>query len=270
MSPLVSVILPAYNCERFLADTLKSLLHQSFTNFELIVIDDGSTDSTSQIIHSFNDSRIRYLTNDGNKGLIFTLNRGIKESFGKYIARIDADDIAMPNRLEKQVRWLEEHPQTAVVGSFVSLIDELGNDAGFWPLDIAVYKPKRIRKAMLKENCIAHPSVMLRGDVIRQYEYAYNQKHTEDYGLWLQLLADGFIIEKIPEKLLQYRVHSASITGSILKKSNPFFKQFHCKRNVLVARIKAKKWNAFEWNLLLHTIIDGVMGIAKSIKQSLQ
>jgi glycosyltransferase involved in cell wall biosynthesis len=268
MSPLVSIILPAFNCERFVAKTMDSLLQQTFTNFELLVINDGSTDATEAIIQSYSDSRIRYLKNDGNKGLVHTLNRGLQESFGTYIARIDADDMALPHRLAQQVNWLDEHPETAVVGSFVTLVDELGNDTGYWPLDIAVHSAAHIRKTMLKENCIAHPSVMMRGDVVRKYLYAPQQQHTEDYDLWLRLLADGYVIEKIPEKLLLYRVHTNSITGTFLRKTNPFFKQFHCKRKVLLGRLKSGKWNAYDWKLLVHTVFDGLMGIGKQIKQS--
>jgi len=264
MNPEVSIILPVYNAERFLAQTIDSLLQQTFANFELLIINDGSTDDSEKIIQSYNDQRIRYLINDGNKGLIFTLNRGIKESFGNYIARMDADDIALSNRLETQVKWLQEHEHTTVVGSFITFIDEAGKECGYWPLDRAVYTADAIKKTMLKENCLAHPSVMMRAETIRKYLYAHNQQHIEDYDLWLRLLADGKQIEKVPQPLLLYRVHQASITGTYLKKTNPFFKQFNCKRKVLLSHFK---WNAFVAKLALATIVDGIMGIGKSVKQ---
>ena len=118
---LVSVILPAYNAQDTIAESIDSILNQSFRDFELIVINDGSTDATEKVIAQYDDSRIRYFANPGNQGLIYTLNRGLELSQGKYIARMDADDISLPARFEKQVRILEEHPEIIVCGPLIKV-----------------------------------------------------------------------------------------------------------------------------------------------------
>ena len=123
MNPLVSIILPAYNCEKFIRKTIHSLINQTYSNFELLVINDGSTDATTSIIQSFKDTRIQLIQNEKNKGLIYTLNKGIELSKGKYIARIDADDICLPERLQKQVNWLEKNTQIAIVATQILLIE---------------------------------------------------------------------------------------------------------------------------------------------------
>lgn len=251
---------------RFLSQTIDSLLAQTFTDFELLIINDGSTDETEQIIRSYNDHRIQYIKNDVNSGLIYTLNKGIELALGKYIARMDADDIALTERLAVQKQWLDEHPATAVVGCAVQFIDEHNKNTGVWPLDQKTITAGSILSAMVKENCLAHPTVMIRSNILKQFRYNKNQQHTEDYDLWLRLLANGFIIDKVPQNLLLYRVHQSSITGSILRKSNPFYKQFNCKRRFLAGRLKEGKWGAFESSVLLTTLYDGVMGTGKHFK----
>lgn len=270
MNPLVSILLPAYNCEKYIRKTIDSLLNQTYTNFELLIINDGSTDSTSTIIDSYSDSRIQHIHNNGNKGLIYTLNYGIKLAKGKYIARMDADDICLPTRLEKQVDWLEKNTATVILATQIIFINEHDEPTGNWPLDMQCVTAKQIKKAMLWQSCIAHPSVMMRTEIIQQYNYSAQQKHSEDYDLWLQVLSDGHIIEKIPEQLLQYRVHTASITGSIHRKKNPFFTNYTTKRKFLLSRIKQFKFGFFELQLIGTTIFDALMGIGKAIKQLLK
>ena len=125
-SPLVSIVLPVYNGERYLAASLDSVLAQTYQNWELVIINDGSTDGTENLILNYPDKRIKYLPNDSNKGIIFSLNRGLQESKGVYIARLDADDIALPNRFEKQVEFLSENTDYALCGSYFQTIDSNG------------------------------------------------------------------------------------------------------------------------------------------------
>lgn len=270
MNPLVSIVLPAFNCEKFIRFTIDSLLNQTYTNFELLIINDGSTDSTVQIIKSFSDTRIQLINNSKNKGLIYTLNKGLELAKGKYIARIDADDICLPTRLEKQVNWLEKNSNTVIVATKIEFIDEQGMAIGTWDLDQQKTTAYQIKNAMLWQCCIAHPTVMMRSDVIKKYRYANNQKHSEDFGLWLQVLSDHFTIEKIPEALVQYRVHSSSVTGAINSKKNPFFIQFNTKKRFLISRIQAFKFGLFELKLVFTTVYDGLMGIAKELKKLLK
>jgi glycosyltransferase involved in cell wall biosynthesis len=265
--PQVSIILPAFNCERYIAESVSSILQQVYDNFELLVIDDGSTDNTFNILSSITDQRLRVLRNDGNKGLIYSLNRGIDESKGEYIARMDADDIAVNDRIEKQVHWLLHHPRTAAVGCFTRNIDAAGNELPDWDLDRKCHSADAIRQVMPRENCIAHPSMMMRAAVLKQYRYARSQKNIEDYDLWLRMLADGLVIEKLPQPLLLYRVHETSVTNTFLRKKNPFLKNYQCKKRFLADRIKQGRWGWFESRVGAMMLRDRLMAIAKTTKQ---
>jgi glycosyltransferase involved in cell wall biosynthesis len=268
--PLVSIILPAYNCEKYIAASVASILEQVYDNFELIIINDGSTDSTASILSSLHDPRIRILNNEANKGLVYSLNRAIDESKGEYIARMDADDIATNDRIEKQVHWLLHHPDTAVVGSFIRIVDEDGNEKGDWPLDRETFTASAIRKAMPKENCLAHPTVMIRADILKRYKYSAVQKNIEDYDLWLRMLSDGLVIDKVPQPLLYYRDHSLSVTSTHLKTQNPRYKNYLCKKRFLKERRKANKWTGFESAVAITMIQDYFMAVGKSLKQRIK
>lgn len=265
-APAISIVLPAYNCGDFLTLCLDSLLQQTFTDFELIIINDGSTDSTEKIIRTYADPRIRYIKNETNVGLITTLNKGIGLAKGKYIARMDADDICQPERLSKQKAWLDANPKVDVVGCHIALINQAGEDAGSWQDDLDTPNAETLKAKMAQVNCLAHPTVMLREEIAKAYGYNFYQQHTEDYDLWLRLLADGKVIDKIPEKLLLYRVHDQSITGSILRKTNPYLKQYHCKRKFLQHRIREKKLGWFARQVFFSMVRDGIMGIGKQVK----
>ncbi|WP_343307197.1 glycosyltransferase [Chitinophaga niabensis] len=265
-SPLISVLLPVYNSAAFVAATLQSILSQTEGNFELLVLNDGSTDESEQVIRSFSDSRIRYFHHP-NMGLVGTLNRGIAEAKGTYIARIDADDICLPERFAKQAAWLEAYPQTALVGCFITFINEEGVETGTWPADRQNYTATQVRRQLPYVNCIAHPGVMVRTVVLRQYLYNPVQQHIEDYDLWLRMQAKGEVMEKVPEALLLYRVHSASVTTVNIKRQNLFFKQFHCKRRYLAARLAKGSFNGFDARVVAGMCKDGITGIVKWIKQ---
>jgi glycosyltransferase involved in cell wall biosynthesis len=265
-APIISILLPVYNAEQYLKEAIESLLGQTFRDFELLIINDGSTDNSESVIQSFTDPRIVYLKNKTNKGIVYTLNRGVKLANGKYIARMDADDISLPNRILKQFEWLERFHQTDVVGCHVSFIDEDGKATGEWQDDLESPTYRDIVRKMVWESCIAHSSVMMRSSTIKEYLYKENQRNTEDYDLWLRLLADGIKIQKVPEKLLLYRVHEASITGTILRKSNPFLKLSGCKIKFLSERIWEGEWGFFESKVALTAIYDAFMGFAKEIK----
>lgn len=265
--PLVSIILPAYNCEKYIAASVTSIVEQVYDNWELIIVNDGSTDNTSTILSTINDQRIRIIDNNENKGLIYSLNRAIGESKGEYIARMDADDIAANDRIEKQVHWLLHHPDTAVVGTFIRIVDDEGKEKPDWILDRQTSKAEEIKRAMIRENCLAHPSVMVRSDVLKQYKYSSVQKNVEDYDLWLRMLADGLIIEKVPQPLLLYREHATSVTSTQLKSQNPRYKNYLCKKRFLQDRWKQKKWSSFETRVTATMLQDRFMAFGKTIKQ---
>jgi len=265
--PTISIILPAYNSAAFIKDAIDSVLNQTLTDFEFIIINDGSTDNTDALIKNYTDPRINYIINQQNQGLIATLNRGIQIAKGEYIARMDADDICLPDRLAIQKQWLDAHPKTAVVATLVEFIDEKNTIKGHWKLDKETITAAAIKKTLPIENCIAHPSIMGRKSLLLHYPYDTKQKHIEDYDLWLRLVADGQIIEKVPQVLLQYRVHSTSVTNTQLRKDNFFYKHMSFKKRYITTRIRNKKFNAFDVTVSLQMILDFLKGSGKEVKK---
>lgn len=207
--PAISVLLPVYNSAHFVEKAITSILTQTMKNFEFIIINDGSTDSTGEILQRFayKDIHIR-LVQRPNKGLIFTLNEGIALARSPFIARMDADDIALPNRLKCQYEYLNKHPETIALGSYIQLMDK--NDE--------IYRTKRlpighhIQETFRWGSPLAHPSVMIRTEAVRKVGgYPSDFPAAEDYALWLRLLSLGKI-DNLPDVLLSYRVHGTSIS----------------------------------------------------------
>jgi glycosyltransferase involved in cell wall biosynthesis len=265
--PPVSVILPAYNCEKFIGKAIQSVLKQTFTDFELIVLNDGSTDNTESVIQTFNDTRIVYLKNPDNKGLIYTLNKMITHANGKYLARMDADDICLPERLDLQKTFLDQNEIITVIASTIDFINEQEEKTGVWALDRQTISPEQIKKAILKQNCIAHPTVMMRSEIIKQLKYKEYQKNIEDYDLWLRLLNRGYKIAKLDKPLLLYRIHDTSITSIHLKKTNPFYKHFLMKIKFLV---HFNHISGFAFSVFGSAILDLIKGIIKTGKNIFQ
>ncbi|WKS94939.1 glycosyltransferase [Riemerella columbina] len=211
--PLVSVLLPAYNVEAYIAETVESVLEQSFTNFELIIINDGSTDKTLQVVEAFKDPRI-ILVNQENLGLAKTLNKGLQMARGEYIARIDGDDICYRNRLKIQVEYLENHPEIGLLGTGIELIDEQSQHLGYRvPIIGQHILPWVIR---YQGNPIKHPTVMFRRQLALDCG-GYDQrigKYFEDYMLWLKM-SQVTAIDNLPKILVKYRLTTGSIIGSM-------------------------------------------------------
>ena len=207
-TPLVSVILPVYNAEEFIAYSIRSILNQTFSDFELILINDGSSDQSEQIILSFQDERIRYYKNNSNLKLIETLNRGLAFAKGKYIARIDADDVCYLDRFEKQVVFLENNLEYGIVGSFA---ETFGNKQEVLKY---VEEDEDIRYALITHNPYIHSTVMIRTSVLKDYHLKYkaDQLHVEDYDLWIRMMkySKGKIL---PVVLLKYRIHGNQISN---------------------------------------------------------
>jgi glycosyltransferase involved in cell wall biosynthesis len=198
-----------YNGERYLKGAILSILSQDFTDFEFIIVNDGSTDKTLDIIKEFheNDSRIKIISRE-KKGLIASLNQGIDIAQGDFIARIDADDIAMPNRFSQQLEFIKEN-NLSICGTWATKINEVGQKVG-----VITYPPvdNRIKIFTLFHNPFIHPSVMFKKSVfITIGGYNKNYTHSEDYELWTR-----FVFKhkagNIPRELLQYRIHSGQIT----------------------------------------------------------
>lgn len=208
--PKVSVVMPIFNGERHLAEAIKSVLAQSLTNFELICVTEyGTSPQSSEIVTSFSqDSRVRVLANTERLGLSASLNRGIREAKGEFIARMDSDDLCHPDRLLKQVAYLVSHPEISLCGSDVEVF---GAQDDLW---IFHRDPKVIAAQLLFNSAFAHPSVMWRKADFEKFALQYDETRSqaEDWELWLRA-SRHLNLASIPEVLLRYRVHEASATA---------------------------------------------------------
>lgn len=209
MNTLVSIILPVYNAENYIKDCLESILTQSYRNLEIIAINDGSSDRSVDIIQSFNDERIRLHNNDGNKGLVFSLNKGLELASGEYVARMDADDIMMPERIQSQLHYLSQHEDIDICGCSCELFNnnERYGYQYFW------LNPDSIKAELLFNTPIAHPTFFARRKAITQYRYDSKYKFCEDYELLSRFLLDGHKGANLPGALLRYRQSNQSQTA---------------------------------------------------------
>jgi glycosyltransferase involved in cell wall biosynthesis len=213
--PLVSVIMSVHNGEEWLDDAIRSIMHQTYANWEFIIVDDASDQPAQDILKKYEtDPRFKITRQPVRRGLTKNLNASITQCRGKYIARMDADDVSLPQRLEKQVAYLESHPEADLVAGFVEFIDENGQPKGTWKDDRNTVSDKQIKQLLPWRNCIAHPSVMFRNELMKVFKYNEEQTHSQDWDLWFQLADAGKQFAKIPETLMLYRVHSGSTTAS--------------------------------------------------------
>jgi glycosyltransferase involved in cell wall biosynthesis len=198
--------MPVYNNENFIAQAIESILTQTLSDFELILINDGSTDRTGDIAQSFSDERIRYIKNEQNYGLVASLNMGLEMAKGDLIARMDGDDISMPNRFEEQYRFLISHQEIGAVGSAIQIIDADSRPIREWkfPSD-----PAMIRWTMIFTNPIAHPSVMMRKSLV-QCVGGYRDFAAEDIDLW-ERLSQVSQLTNLPAVLIHLRKHSQNL-----------------------------------------------------------
>jgi glycosyltransferase involved in cell wall biosynthesis len=206
----VTVLLPVYNGEQYLHETMRSILGQTYTGFEFLIVDDGSTDSTQAIINSYDDPRIRLLVNDRRLKLSGALNRGIDEARGRFIARMDADDIALPGRLEKQVEYLNAHPEVGICGTAIEVFGSTKRRTDVYPMT-----REDIRSYALFDCPFCHPTVMIRKELFNNHQLRYDGSFypTEDFELWARAV-ELFPTANLPDVLLRYRVHEKSMTGA--------------------------------------------------------
>lgn len=210
---LVSVIIPVYNSEIYIRDTILSIIKQSYNNMEILVIDDGSTDRSLEILNDLAliDSRIKVISRE-NRGLISTLNELISLSKGVYIARADSDDLYKSDRIEHQVKYLIDNPDIAVVGSSYKIINEKGQIISSRK---QFSDSEMLRAGLLFGSPLAHPSVMFNRSLCeRELYYHAGYMHAEDYELWVRLVYKNQLkISNIPKELFSYRIHSKSISS---------------------------------------------------------
>lgn len=209
-TPKVSVIMSVYNGEEFLREAIESILNQTYRNFEFIIIDDGSKDKSLKIIKSYKDARI-VLVSRPNKGLVASLNEGIALSKGEYIARQDADDVSVLDRFEKEVKYMDKHPKTALVGSNYTIMDIKGNPL----VTTNVFThPNDLKLAQVTCNQYGHGSVMLRKSALDKVGgYDKSVGHVEDYDLWTRL-SQTYDIANFVEPLYYYRKVESGVSMS--------------------------------------------------------
>lgn len=211
-NPLVSVIMPVYNGEEYLAEAVQSILDQTYANFELLIVDDGSSDGTAAIAQELSekDDRVKVLRNKVNLKIVGTLNRAIDESKGKYIARMDSDDYKYPNAIEQQVAYLESHPDVVVVGG---AIEVCGPNMGVLNHRAYPQSDAEVRSKIFRYNPFAHPAVMMNASLVGDERYALNW--AEDYDMWFRLGNKGKFAN-LPETVLKLRTHPESVSQSKL------------------------------------------------------
>lgn len=264
LGPLVSVLLPVYNAESYVAEAIESILNQTYKNFEFIIVNDGSSDRSEEAILSISDERIRYYRNEVNLGLIGTLNKSISLSSGKYLARMDNDDISMPERLAKQVAFLEAHPEVGVLGTAFYNIDKAGeifSETAFpschqllcWSL--CFFSP------------LAHPTVMMRRELVqREGGYKEGMVHCEDYDFWYRL-SSKTKLSNLQEVLFKLRKHE--MNSSSLFQTTQFNNSIIVSRKMISGLIKEDISEDLVRNLWIADIksIDEAIHVAAFIKK---
>ena len=208
---MISVIMPVYDGESHPKEAIDSILNQTFTDFEFLIINDGSTDRSEEIILSYPDDRIKYIHNTVNLGIVKTLNKGIEKASRKYIARMDADDIAMPYRFEKQVAFMEANPDIAASGS--NILKLYQNDIQHTKPSLIELEDKFLKIRSLFYTAFWHPTMILRTKVLKDHDLKYRSdyKYTQDKALWIDVSKYGELAN-LAEPLLYYRVHDKQVS----------------------------------------------------------
>ena len=206
--PEITVLMPAYNAGPYLREAIESVLGQTFRDFEFLLIDDGSTDGSSEVVRGFNDPRIRLVRNETNQGVAATLNQGLALASGRYVARMDSDDISLPHRLEVQVAFMKRNPQVVVAGSWARYV---GRFEGH--LERRPFGPACVNAYLLFDNPLIHPSIMLNREYLKKESLTFDPafSRSEDYELWCRVGRTA-ALDNLPRVLLHFRVHDRSVT----------------------------------------------------------
>ena len=230
--PKISLILPTYNRATLLPRAIDSILNQTYPDFELIVINDGSADKTQEILEEYaaKDKRIKVINHEKNKGLVAGLNEGLEQAKGEYIARMDDDDVSYPERFEKQLAYMEEHPEYTAVGTWVSIFKNMSQRE-----DWIETNPERIKILLLLGfTTVVHPSMMIRNSFLKEHHIRYREGYdaAEDLAFRADIIFAGGKLSNVPKVLMYFRKHISN-SGSYYKKqkkSNLRFQQDYLKR----------------------------------------
>ncbi|WP_293788901.1 glycosyltransferase [uncultured Pedobacter sp.] len=207
-SPVITVFMAAYNSSGFIEESIASILTQTFKDFEFIIIDDGSTDDTASVVKKFTDSRIRFIQNEGNKGLPYTRNRLLTLAKGEYIAILDSDDIAYPNRLQLQLDFLYAHPEIALCGGHSKIIDKNGLESNN---EIIAPTDDSINMRILFTNPFVNSSTMFKTQAFKEVNGYRDYALAEDFDLFIRI-SEKYKVANIDAFLVKYRIHGENIT----------------------------------------------------------
>jgi len=253
--------MPVWNGEKYLAEAVDSILAQTFVDFELLVIDDGSTDRTPEILRAYCDPRLRVLTLD-HAGIVVALNHGMSEARAQWIARQDADDVSVPVRLERQWDAAGSHPEAVLVHTDVEFINERKQSVGRARLP----RSRAFTALRLCYQCpIVHSTVLFKKSVaVSVGGYRREERHAEDFSLWGRMLEQGEFVG-IPEKLVRFRIHEQSVSYQNLARQQELARQIgidHCRRfmrlkldepirahQLLVTDVRVRTWSEWIWFL---------------------
>lgn len=210
-NPRITVLMSVYNGEKFLREAIDSILNQTYKDFEFVIYDDCSTDNTAGIIKNYDDSRIVYRPNKVNRGLTWNLADGVSRSQSDYIARMDADDIAYPERLQKQIEWMDAHQEITILGTSVSYFAHKPGDG------ILARQPENdaiIKATLFISFTLMHPTIMIRSVDLKRHNLNYNPDYrcSQDHALYLDCIYEGLKFENMSEPLLYMRSHAGSIS----------------------------------------------------------
>ena len=210
-TPAVTVLMPVYNAEKYLHEAIESVLKQTFIDFEFLIIDDGSEDESEKIIRSFDDPRIVFVKNEKNLGIAKSLNRGVELARGEYVARMDADDISLPERLQLQYEFMRAHPEVGLCGGAVRGFGARARE------DRYPEKEEEIRAQLLFNAAFAHPAVMIRRTLLLKKRYREVYEGAEDYDLWTRCVGETGCAN-LPDFLLLYRHHEKQVSAENQKR----------------------------------------------------
>ena len=227
--PLISILMPVYNCALYLREAIDSVLAQTYSNFELLILNDGSTDNSKEIILSYDDPRIKYIENEKNLKLIATLNKGIDFAKGTYITRMDADDTMPSDRYEIQMKYMLEHPDVDLCSVWAYVTDEQGKRIGELK---GIDTSELINVSLFFTNPINHPGILCKSKVLKENRYC-EFTHAEDMELWIKLRDKGYKMVNIPKYLYSYRWY-----GNNVSNSNADF-QLEQKKKLLKAQLES-------------------------------
>lgn len=256
--------MPVFNGERYLREAIDSILTQTLTEFEFIIINDGSTDRSAEIISTYDDPRLKVIHNQPNIGVTLSLNKGLDLAAGQYVARMDCDDVSLPERLAKQTAFMDAHPEVAVCGTWARVIDSTGQVIRFNEAPTG----KQLELNYWRLNPIIHPSAMIRISQLDGLRYDDQIRYAQDFDLWLRMKFK-YDLYNIPEYLLLHRVHNESITRTKNAAQRSSAYEIFCRhvgiRSVSYDEYLALSFRTFRVNPVRRALATA--SIAKKVRQ---